>query len=110
MSENLGDYTFYSYPQSFIFHSKLAAWGLTGMQNEAITRTILCCDEPEGFGPEVDDEMPMAMFLNAIEEVILDTMHPVWFGRHEGYHGVYHYTFMKLIIPHIKRRKIQNNP
>ena len=59
------------------------------MQNEAITRTILCCDEPEGFGLEVDDEMPTAMVLNVIEEIILDTMHPVWFGRHEGYHGVY---------------------
>ena len=80
------------------------------MQNEAITRTILCCDEPEGFGPEVDDDMPTAMVLNVIEEIILDTMHPVWFGRHEGYHGVYtrlHIFFVKLIITPIKRNKYQ---
>lgn len=104
----LGDFTFYSYPQLFVLYSKLAAWGLTGMQNEAITRTILCCDEPEGFGLEVDDEMPTAMVLNVIEEIILDTMHPVWFGRHEGYHGVYtrlRIFFVKLIITPIKRNK-----
>ncbi|KAL3823016.1 hypothetical protein ACHAXA_005204 [Cyclostephanos tholiformis] len=62
-------------------------WGLTGLQSETITRTILCCDEPEGFGPEVDDQISQAMVLNAVEEIILNTMHPVWFGRDEGYHG-----------------------
>ncbi len=61
------------------------AWGLTGMQNETINWTILCCNEPEGLRPEVDDKMPKAMVLNAIEEIILDTIYPVWFGRHEGY-------------------------
>jgi hypothetical protein len=30
-------------------------------------------------------------------------MHPVWFGSHEGYHGVYN-SFVKLIITNIVRR------
>jgi hypothetical protein len=52
--------------QSFILYSKLAIWGLTGVQNEAITHTILCCDKLEGFGPEVDDKMPKAMVFNSL--------------------------------------------
>ncbi len=38
----------------------------------------------------MDDQISQAMVLNAVEEIILNTMHPVWFGRDEGYHGVYH--------------------
>lgn len=89
-----------------IIHFRFAAqWGLTGEQNEAITRNVVCCDEPEGFGPEVDGEIPQAVVLNAAEQTILNTMHPVWFGRHDGYHGVYHsfHSAVKLIITHIEK-------
>ena len=61
------------------------SWGLNGIDNEEITRHILCCDELEkDNNVEMDDTV---MILNPAEEIILDTMKPIWFGRHEGYHG-----------------------
>lgn len=68
-------------------------WGLTGNDNEAITRHIKCCDEVEGARPydygTADIELE-PMKLTKSEEVILDTTHPIWFSRKEGYHGTTH--------------------
>jgi hypothetical protein len=73
------------------------------MLSESITRTLLCCDEPEGFELAAsDDEIPEAFAVTAVEEIILNTMHPVWYGRNEGYHGVYLSSrfFLMFVIPH----------
>ncbi|KAL7531697.1 hypothetical protein ACHAXR_008063 [Thalassiosira sp. AJA248-18] len=65
-------------------------WGLTGEENEAITRHIKCCDEVVGGGAHEEDKMVEIPQLSRTEEVILDTMHPVWYERHHGYHGTTH--------------------
>ena len=72
------------------------------MQSESITRTLLCCDKPEGFAPAASgDEITEAIALNPVEEILLNTMHPVWLGRNEGYHGVYHSTgFLLMFVVH----------
>ena len=62
------------------------AWGLTGQENESITRHVKCCDEPADSGPE--DETYVVGELTKSEEIILDTMHPIWFERKHGYHGM----------------------
>jgi hypothetical protein len=61
-------------------------WGLSG-ENEAITQYIVCCDEPMDDG---DVEPGTKVASNAAEEIILDTMHPAWYGRKDGYHGTTH--------------------
>lgn len=70
------------------------AWGLTGRDNEKITRHVKCCDEVEGAGPKSQSkyvpEGGSGIKLTKTEEVVLDTMHPVWFGRKDGYHGTTH--------------------
>ena len=64
-------------------------WGLTGEENEAITRNIICCDEPAD--PSLSLESAPAVVSEPqtkAEEMILDTMHPIWFERKHGYHGM----------------------
>jgi len=61
-------------------------WGLSG-ENEAITQYIVCCDEPMDDG---DVEPGTKVASTAAEEIILDTMHPAWYGRKDGYHGTTH--------------------
>ena len=67
----------------------LANRSLTGTENEEWTQNIICCKEPDGSGPNVDDETRIVDELSKVEELILDTMHPVWFSRKHGYHGKY---------------------
>ena len=64
-------------------------WGLTGTDNESVTRHVKCCDEVEGAVP-VDVELKEVAKVSGTEEVVLDTMHPVWFSRRDGYHGTTH--------------------
>mmetsp|Transcript_27007 Transcript_27007/g.57005 ORF Transcript_27007/g.57005 Transcript_27007/m.57005 type:complete len:693 (+) Transcript_27007:57-2135(+) len=64
-------------------------WGITGKENEAITRRIKCCDELEGIGT-FQDEHPKIDQITETEEGIMTTMHPIWFGRKDGYHGTTH--------------------
>jgi hypothetical protein len=69
-------------------------WGLSGENSEAMTQYIVCCDEPldDGIteGVAAADELVMKVASTASEEIILDTMHPIWFGRKHGYHGTTH--------------------
>jgi len=65
-------------------------WGLTGEDNEALTRHIKCCDEPEGVGPSLDDEVSSVSATSTQEKDILHNMHPLWFHRKDGYHGTTH--------------------
>ena len=65
-------------------------WGLSGEDNEAITRHIKCCDEPEGVGPILDDEGSSIGAKSTQEKDILHNMHPLWFHRKDGYHGTTH--------------------
>jgi len=65
-------------------------WGLTGKENEAITRHVRCCDKVEGTGHIMEGEVEFTMSeVSKAEELILDTMHPIWFGREDGYHGTF---------------------
>ena len=64
-------------------------WGLTGKENESITRHIMCCDEVPKTGTKTDVNVELEE-LSHEEELILDTMHPIWFGRKDGYHGTTH--------------------
>lgn len=66
-------------------------WGLSGENSEAMTQYIVCCDEPMDDGLIVAaDEGGMKVASTASEEIILDTMHPAWYGRKHGYHGTTH--------------------
>ncbi|KAL7462817.1 hypothetical protein ACHAXS_003191 [Conticribra weissflogii] len=72
-------------------------WGVSGEKNEELTRHIMCCreaDEKGAAGGEDDvqsavaeSKAPMAATLTDKEQEILNTHHPLWFGRKEGYHG-----------------------
>ena len=70
-------------------------WGLTGEGNEEITRRIMCCREPEdGLGIQLEDESYVAVDVDTIstqrseaEQSAMDTYHPVWYDRRDGYHG-----------------------
>jgi len=64
-------------------------WGLSGKESEAITPHIKCCDEPEGSGL-LQEEVVDILQMTQTEEIILSTMHPMWFGRKHGYHGTTH--------------------
>jgi len=66
------------------------SWGLTGKENEAITRHIMCCDEPAGTGPPINNEQKEIDEVTQTEEIVMSTMHPMWFGREDGYHGTTH--------------------
>jgi hypothetical protein len=47
------------------------SWGLNGKGNDAITRHILCCEEPEKYvGSKTEAKIEMAMILNTLEEII----------------------------------------
>lgn len=67
-------------------------WGWSGLNNEAITQYIVCCDELNG-QISADEGGPKAASTRT-EEIILDTMHPVWFGKKHGYHGAFDFFAM----------------
>jgi len=53
------------------------AWGLTGKDNEGITRHIKCCDEVGWDGPQTgkeEEEVSEITQLSKTEELVLDTM------------------------------------
>jgi len=64
-------------------------WGLSGEENEALTRHIKCCDEPEGVGPSLDKGSSVSA-MSTQEKDVLHNMHPLWFHRKDGYHGTTH--------------------
>jgi len=71
------------------------SWGMTGEENEEITQKIICCDELDGSGPMEENVEEQTrdyeiMQLTNTEQMVLDTMHPIWFGRKHGYHGTTH--------------------
>lgn len=61
-------------------------WGLSGEGNEYMTGFIQCCDEEEDHA--VVEILPMT--LTKPEEVVLDTLRPIWFERKHGYQGTTH--------------------
>ena len=66
------------------------AWGLSGENNEDLTRHIMCCsEEPEEPPPEQPEggEMLGDMLINVQEQTVLDVFKAQWFGRNEGYQG-----------------------
>ena len=75
-------------------------WGLTGEDNEDITRNIMCCHEPadqqnknenaENTDPESTGFSTSKAELTTKEQEVLDLLHPLWFGRREGYLGTTH--------------------
>lgn len=94
-------------------------WGLTGENNEEMTRNVMCCKEPsrndgttgvqqdtivaesrpvdsiqpqEPAATDMSNAAPVtwAEFLTDSEDYILNTMHPIWFGRKHGYEGTTH--------------------
>jgi len=73
-------------------------WGISGEKNEEVTRHILCCHEghekgaADGKGEDQSavssaPKAPTAATLTEEEQEVLNTHHPLWFGRKEGYHG-----------------------
>jgi hypothetical protein len=88
-------------------------WGLTGEDNEEMTRNIVCCKEPEestqsaeegvsqqteessGSNSEVHEtvdtsskaEASVESSLTSAEQSVLDIMHPLWFGKKHGWQG-----------------------
>jgi len=59
-----------------------------------LTPHIMCCkEEPDhatnGLGP-MSGSTVVAKATTTLEQEVLDEMHPVWFGRVDGYHGKTH--------------------
>ena len=65
-------------------------WGLTGQDNEDLTRNILCCleeplEEPEPEPAENDGNIMES--LTEREQIVLDVFKAQWYGREDGYQG-----------------------
>ncbi len=78
-------------------HNQPPAWGLSGQDNDEITRHIMCCQDPAEKTPEEpadsleEVESAMDVHINTKEEqIVLDELHPIWFGREQGYQGTTH--------------------
>jgi len=78
-------------------HNQPPAWGLSGQDNDEITRHIMCCQEPaeESLEELYDslEEVKSALDVHVNtekEQIVLDELHPIWFGREQGYQGTTH--------------------
>eukprot|EP00581_Thalassiosira_minuscula_P005828 CAMPEP_0183746012 /NCGR_PEP_ID=MMETSP0737-20130205/66532_1 /TAXON_ID=385413 /ORGANISM="Thalassiosira miniscula, Strain CCMP1093" /LENGTH=2336 /DNA_ID=CAMNT_0025981691 /DNA_START=12 /DNA_END=7019 /DNA_ORIENTATION=- len=74
-------------------HDTPPLWGLIGSETE-LTPDIMCCKDPSNgiideIGPSKGITPPsyVAKANTKSEQKILETEHPVWFGRKHGYHG-----------------------
>ena len=71
------------------------AWGLSGEGSEAFTRNIACCLDLEEGGEEAATTPDESIYVTPeefteAEQLILDGLHPLWFGRDHGYLGTTH--------------------
>jgi len=70
-------------------------WGLTGRNDEDLTRHVMCCLE-EPLETEKAEEPPQAvageiMPFTTFEQAVLDIFKPQWYGRDDGYQGTTYY-------------------